>query len=211
MIVPAMNSEEIIKEVVLDLPKVKNKIEYCSKDLRRAAIKSKSKFIFKWIDYKSPRKNDWVILLKSTPSVCSTIKAVHYWNKMGFNCLSIADDGVFHHYSSHFLERYNERFLNQYVLSRLDLFKYYINHNSLTTAEILSPDEIEIKRIILKINDGIAFGTMETINVHHILDYRTFISNDMVLDFQKKDVDYISHNYEAFCNENPVLKKMEIL
>jgi len=211
MIVPAMNSIEIVKEVFLDFPKVQNKTDFYSKILRSAAIKSKSKMIVKCWDYKSPRKNDWIIFLKSTPSCCSIVMAVHYLNKMGFNCLSINDDGEFHHYSGHFLERYNERFLNQFHLSRLDLFKHYIKHNSLMTAEILDPVEIEIKRLILKVNDGIAFGTLETIDGHEVVDYRTFISNDMVLDYQKNDIDFVNRNYKEFCNDKYLLKKMETL
>lgn len=211
MIVPSMNSEEILKEIFLDLRIVENKADYLSKSLRREAIKSKSKAVTKCWDYKSPRKNDWVILFKSTPSYCGISTSVHYLNKMGFNCLLISQEGTTHHYSGHFLLRYNQRFLKQDHLSKLELFKNFISHNTLSTIEVMNPGEDEIKRIIIKLKDGIAFGTLENINGHKIYDYRTFISNDMVLAFQKEDINYINNNYEAFCNENPVLKKMEIL
>jgi len=211
MIVPAMNSDEIVKEILLDLPKVRHKINFFSTILRRAAIKSKSKSIVKCWDYKSPRKNDWVILIKTTPSYYSIVTTAHYLNKMGFNCLSINSDGDLHHYSGHYLERYNERFLNQHNLSKLDLFKQYIKHNSLVTVEVLSPDGLEIKKIIVKVNDGIAFGTIEIIDGHKVFDYRTFISNDMVLDYQKKGIDFVNKGYDEYCNEIPVVKKMELL
>jgi len=209
MIVPTMNSREILNEILIDVNAVQNKADSIAKNLRRSAIKSKSKTSFKFLDYKSPRKNDWVILLKSTTSYCSTLTCVHYLNKMGFNCLLVSEEDRFHHLSGHFLERYNERFLHQFGLSKLELFKHFILHNSIATIEGLNSKDINIKRIIIKFKHGIAFGTLEIINGHEILDYRTFISSEMVLAFQKENVDSINNMYDEFCNKNLVDKKLE--
>jgi len=209
MIVPTMNSREILNEILIDVNAVQNKADSIAKNLRRSAIKSKSKTSFKFLDYKSPRKNDWVILLKSTTSYCSTLTCVHYLNKMGFNCLLVSEEDRFHHLSGHFLERYNERFLHQFGLSKLELFKHFILHNSIATIEGLNSKDINIKRTIIKFKHGIAFGTLEIINGHEILDYRTFISSEMVLAFQKENVDSINNMYDEFCNKNLVDKKLE--
>ena len=209
MIVPTMNSREILNEILIDVNAVQNKADSIAKNLRRSAIKSKSKTSFKFLDYKSPRKNDWVILLKSTTSYCSTLTCVHYLNKLGFNCLLVSEEDRFHHLSGHFLERYNERFLHQFGLSKLELFKHFILHNSIATIEGLNSKDINIKRIIIKFKNGIAFGTFEIINGHEILDYRTFISSEMVLAFQKENVDSINNMYDEFCNKNLVDKKLE--
>jgi len=211
MIVPAMNSEEIMKEVLLDFPKVRNKADFYSKILRREAIKSKSKLAIKCWDYKSTRKNDWIILLKCTPSCSTTTTAAHYLNKMGFNCLLLSNEGVFHHYSGHFLERYNERFLNQQNLSRLDIFKHYIHYNSLKSGEIFNPEEIEMRKVIFKTKDGIAFGTIEIIDGREVVDYRTFITHDMVKDYQQTDIDSVNKSFNEFWNEKPLLKRMAFL
>jgi len=211
MIVPAMNSEEIINEILLDLPKVLHKKDSFLCNLRRAAIKSETKMIYKCWDYKSPRKNDWVIELKSTPSICSAIYAVHYLNKQGVNFIAVKIDASYHHYSGHFLDRYNERFLNQMCLSRLDIFKSFIHHNIISIPEKLYPIDTEIERVMIKLNDGIAFGTQEEINGYKIFNYKTFISNDMVLSFQKKDVNDARSHYEEFLNEHPVAKKFQAM
>jgi len=211
MIVPSMNSGEIVKEVLLVFPKVQNKADFYSKILRRVAVKSKSKLAVKCWDYKSPHKNDWIILLKCTPSCSATITAVHYLNKMGFNCLSISNEGVLHHYSGHFLERYNERFLNQQNLSRLDIFKQYIHYNSLKSGEIFNPEEIEMKKVIFKTKDGLAFGTIEIIDGREVVDYRTFITHDMVKDYQQKDIDCVNKSFDEFWNEKQLLRRMTFL
>jgi len=209
MIVPSMNSGEILKEIITDVNAVQNKADSITKNLRRAAIKSKSKTSFKFLDYKSPRKNDWVILLKSTTSYCSTLLCVHYLNKKGFNCLMVSEEDHFHHFSGHFLERYNERFLHLDCISKLDLFKHFLLHNSVVSIESINPNDMNIIRIMIKFKHGIAFGTLENINGHNILDYRTFISQEMVLAFQKEKVDSISNIYHEFCNGNSVDKKLE--
>jgi hypothetical protein len=209
MIVPAMNSEEIIREVFLDLPSVIRKSHNFAHDQRRLAIKSKHKTAINCYDYKSPRKNEWILFLKSTPSFCGSIIAVHYLNKLGFNCLIITQDHAFHHFSGHFLERYNERFLKYDNFSKLEIFKDYIHKNIYLTSEDLDTDEYKIKRCMIKIENGIAFGTKEEINGYQVMDFKTFISNDMVLDFQKEDVDYIKNNYKTYYNEHPSLRRMQ--
>ena len=211
MIVPAMNAKEIIKEVFLDIKSVENKADHYAKDLRRAAIKSRNKAATKSFDYKSIRKNDWIIFIKSTSSYCAIITSVHYLNNMGFNCLLVAEGKSLHHYSGHFLERYNERFLKQNSLSKVEIFKNYIHRNTIIANEELHSDNDNVKRIISRISDGIVFGTFEIVNGYKITDLKTFISNDMILDFQKTDVNYINNNYELYCNENPVLKRIQII
>lgn len=61
MIVPAMNSEEIIREVFLNFDKVERKALYISQSLRRKTVKSKDLTFIDVTDYKSLRKNVWII------------------------------------------------------------------------------------------------------------------------------------------------------
>lgn len=211
MIVPAMNTDEIIREIVLDLPSVLRKHSSYSKNVRRAAIKAKTKTIHMFYEYKSPRRNDWVVFLKATPSVCSMVYAVHYLNKQGFNFMAVHLDSAFFHYSGHFIERYNERFLNLQSLSRFEIFKSFIRHNSISISEELNLDNTDKKRVMIKLNDGIAFGTYEETDDYTITNYKTFISNDMVLSFQNDDVNTVNNNYNKYCSENPVAKKFQTM
>ena len=211
MIVPAMNSEEILNEVLLDKETVLKRADQLACNiLKQAYLRPTRKPVIKYYNYKSPRKNDWILIFKNAPLPGGgLILSVHYLNKMGFNCLVIGNESVFHHLSGHFLERFNERFLKQSELSKIEIFKAYITKNILISTNSLDPPELEIKRIIIKVNDGIAFGTKEIVNGCKIFDFRTFISNEMVLDFQKEDVDYIKNNYELYCSENQLTKRIQ--
>jgi hypothetical protein len=62
MIVPAMNSEELTKEVFKDLESVNVKALYLARGMRREAVKSTSKFVQRIFEYKSMRLNKWLIM-----------------------------------------------------------------------------------------------------------------------------------------------------
>ena len=205
MIVPSMSCVEIAREFILDYKSVCNKADHLAKVLRREAIKTKTKKIIKFYPYTSVRSNNWMILLEYLHPKCAAITAVHYLNSAGsFNLIQSFDILVFHHFTSHFLVRYNERFLKRNGLSKLEIFKLYILNNNYSTVKYL-----ESNYVYLKIKDGYVLGISEEIDEGiEIIHYNTFLSNDMILDYQKEDVNFLTEKFSNYFEEHPGEKKM---
>ena len=124
MIVPSMNSEEIATEILNDYQIVIRKAKYLNEKLRRDAIKTRNKHLNRIFDYKSKQKNDWLIVIDYNMGDPLILSAVYFLNKSRLNAIVVQSDRkTLIYYSSHFLERYNERFLKQDNISKLDLLK----------------------------------------------------------------------------------------
>jgi hypothetical protein len=205
MIVPSMSCVEIAREFILDYNSVWNKADHLAKVLRREAIKTKTRKVIKFYPYTSLRSNNWIIIIEYLHPKCAVITAVHYLNNAGsFNLILSYDISAFHHFSSHFLVRYNERFLNRKDLSKLEIFKLYILNNNYSTAKYL-----ESNHVYLKIKDGYVLGISEEINEEiEIIHYITFLSNDMILDYQKEDVNFLTKQFKNYFEEHPGEKKI---
>ena len=84
-------------------------------------------------------------------------------------------------YTSHFLDRYNERFLKNPVLSKLETFRLFIMNNPKGAIKENYSEEYP-EGIIEVVNNGIVFGMSQDnkeLNCHISL-MKTFISWDMI-------------------------------
>jgi hypothetical protein len=124
MIVPNMDSKELLIEVFKDLEIVNRKAIYLTQGLRREAVKSKAKYVQRVFDYKSMRHNYWFIVVDYyVKQPCYTV-VVYYSNQRGLNGVLVdGDNQALIHFSPHFLDRYNERFLKKRGASNLELLK----------------------------------------------------------------------------------------
>ena len=64
MIVESMTSEELIDELYEDMEYVRRKAPYLFRDLDKIRRRTKVKTIEKIIDYRSPKKNNWILILR---------------------------------------------------------------------------------------------------------------------------------------------------
>ena len=208
MIVPAMNPEEILKEVILDFDTVERKAYYLGTHLRRKLIKAKNNTICEITDYKSLRKNDWVILIICTHKGLCTITGIHYLNPMGFNAINVYNREKIVHYSSHFLERYNERYVKLKDMTKLDLFKNFVSHNTMIVHQIIDPQDFEIRRIVGRFKQGVGFGTIEEINNVQVTNYKTFVTNEMLFESQKDKVKTMEEYYQSVLNKDMAFKRI---
>jgi len=197
MIVPSMTSEELVKEILNDETFVKRKVIHLIKRLRREAIKSRNKHLTRYYNYKSPQKNDWLIYLENNSGIQRFVMIVYYLDEKGINAItSSSDKELIIHYSSHFLERYNERFFKQENFSKLDVLKQFIPKNHISThgfLEHLSTGQITI---FTRFKDGVGLGVYETINNKKFISLKTYISEDMIKDSQKEPFDSLTEYFK---------------
>lgn len=199
-----MNNQEIANEIARDIHKVLIKGVELTYSLRRKAIKSRNKYargVFKFI---SKNHNRWLILSEYFKKEPIFIAIAYYVDQHGFNALMTdsSQDKV-SHFSSHFLDRYNERFLKEPTLSKIEILKKFMEKNSYGAIQNI-PDKDELKnRIFVKYKDGIGLGYYEEVfgSIHRINHIKTFISDDMIFSSQQGDFNEMSKLHQKYTNE----------
>ena len=206
MIVPAMNSEELLKEIFNDLEIVNRKAMYLTEGLRREAVKSKTKHVHRIFDYKSMQLNKWFIVADYIVGDPGFIVVVYYIDEYGLNGIRVdADNQSLTHFTPHFLERYNERFLKQPNFSKLELLKRFISNNPLEVIQSVLDSETEQYQIFGRVKEGIVLGYKEVFieKGKEIIHYKTFISNAMINESQVEDFNSMGRLYDSYLDEMP--------
>ncbi len=202
MIVPSMNSEELANEVLSDYDSVLRKVKYLIAALRREAIRSRNKKLFKIFDHKSKQMNNWLICLDYNMGDPLVMMVTHYLNKSGLNAvLVLSGKKTLVHYSSHFLERYNERFIKQERITKIELLKRFLPENNVTTFDLTTYSGDNNFEVFAKFKDGVGLGTSVQLNNCLMVNLKTYISTEMIMDFQKKEHESITKAYQKFWEE----------
>ena len=202
MIVKSMNSKELTNEIAKDYPIVVRKAIYLTESLRREAVKSKNKYVHRTFDYKSQRQNNWLIIVNYHVNDPLFNVVCHYIDDHGLNGIMVgADNKSLMHYTPHFLERYNERFLQQSNISKKELLIRYISNNSVGHTQVSLDNNID--RTFVRTREGIGLGCLEKLDGIQNLytHYKTFISNSMILRHQQETFDLTGQEYEKYWNE----------
>ena len=210
MILPTMNSEELVREIMKDYPVVLRKGEYALLELRRPAIKSRDKHIQKFYDYKSKNNNNWIIMCDYYVKDPSWVVVAHYVDKYGLQAYMVdANQRTLTHYSGHFLERFNKRFLHQPEMSKTEILKRYLSKNASAYIEWLPDTEEHQKPFFGRSREGIILGSVEYLESYHIVHVRTFISNDMIHEGQQDRFDSTGEHYKQYWDEVYKKRNME--
>ena len=198
-----MNSQELTMEIFQDYPMVLRKAMYLTDSLRRKALKSKNKYHHQIFDYKSSRKNNWLIMVDYYFSEPTFKVIVYYLNECGFNAMMVNVDHItLSHYSSHFLDRFNERFLKQENISKIEILKRFLSQNAISSIELVDDTDGLLNRIFARVKEGIGLGQVERINFrNNIIHLKTFISNQMIFESQQGLFNLTSNKYQAYWNE----------
>ncbi len=204
MIVPSMNAKELLLEIAKDYEFVMRKSYHLMRGCRREAVKSKNKHVQRIFDYKSKLKNDWLIIVDYYVADPSFVVVVYYHDNFGFNGIMVGSDNqTLTHYTHHFLERYNERFLKQENISRKELLKRFLSQNAVGFLTYM-PNAIDVKNgFFSRIREGIGLGYVEKIDgiQNQLQHFKTFISNDMIFKGQEEVFDLSGKEYEKYWNE----------
>jgi len=184
MIVESMTPTELTRELLRDRENIFRKVQYLEREVERARIKSKDKsFAVKIFDYKSPLKNNWILIFRKTKKGAALTMIAYTKGKVDFYMLCTND--VVEHFTKHFLERYRERYLKDETLSIVETMKRFALRNDQSMSEIKVNTENEFQ--CLKV-DGLSFGVLEETNQSAIFHECTFITMDMVKEKQMDKV-----------------------
>lgn len=180
MIVQTMTSEEIANELNNDFHcNVDRKLQHLYKDATKAYYKNGKKRTLIIREYKSPRKNNWILFI-----TCLNAKKQNYYILPvvytmfdGFQLYLYNNSYQVSHYTGHFFERYNERFLNGDDVSMLDIVKKYFPKNSTTSCKDYI-NHIGEEGIFGITEDGVLLGYED----EYITHFNTYINPDMLFD-----------------------------
>lgn len=202
MIVPKMTENELVKEIQQDFKTVKKKIEYYAKSMRRDAIKSYDKHCFRIFEHASNRKNEWLILVDYYKKYYQYKAVVYYVDKSGLNAFMMEnDEKSLLHFSSHFLERYNQRFLKQENVPKLELLKRFVSKNFKSSHEDVSDTHYHQNQFFSILKEGVGLGYAEILENGIISRFRTFITDEMVLEHQRPTYEQARMNYNNYLLE----------
>jgi hypothetical protein len=202
MIVPAMNSEELTKEVFKDLESVNIKAMYLAQGLRREAVKSKSKYVQRIFEYKSRRHNQWLIIIDYYVKHPFFTVVIYYNDDFGLNGIMVeaSNQGLIH-FTPHFIERYNERYLGMKNMPKLDLLKLFIPNNSMEVIKVIPGGDNKEQRIFGRFKEGIGLGFKEVFHGKEFFHFKTFITVDMIQNRQIGVFNMTGKMYDEFWND----------
>lgn len=198
MIVDSMTADEMEAEFLKDFNYLERKIPYLVKKVRRKAIRTRNKQFKRFFDYISPRKNSWLIQIEFNNNDPLIIPALYYFSHGKMNVMSKHDEkNAFTHYSSHFLHRYNERFLRQEGLSTKEILKIFLPVNGTTVFDYIRQEGTDEVKVFARFKDGVGLGISEARTRY----LKTYISSDMIGDWQQFQYQDISRDFDEFWNE----------
>lgn len=203
-----MNSQELYSEIMNDYRMVERKAYYLASSLRRSALKSKHRHVCETFEYKSKQRNNWIITIDCYVRGYDSSTTVYYLDQHGLNGIIVNNSGAsLSHYTPHFLKRYSERFLKTMNLSKLDILKHFIINNPFGAIGEIVESELRQYEIFSRFNEGVGLGLKEVIgdDGNEIAHFKTFISNDMVLDCQRNGFKVLGEYYDETYEE---LKKI---
>jgi hypothetical protein len=103
------------------------------------------------------------------------------------------------HFTPHFLDRYNERFLKHEEFSKIDLLKQFLDENPFHAVRYF-PQDHSRNTIFCRFKEGIGLGDEEIISEkgQKIVHFKTYITNEMIHDGQLTDFNLLGLLYENY-------------
>jgi hypothetical protein len=124
--------------------------------------------------------------------------------ELEFEVLFTQFDQSLIHFTPHFLDRYNERFLKNENPNKIELLKRFVPKNTVQSIKIDQNSSAGGNKIFGRFNEGIGLGYMESFNDTDkvILHFKTFISNDMIYKDQLEDFNFLGDQFNKHWTEN---------
>jgi len=203
MLVPAMNLEEIRKELTKDFEIVERKSLYVVKDLKRQHAPLRDKRIIKVYDYQSKFKNNWIFKwdVDKKSSVC--VYLTWYIGHRGLTAIQgFPYNNCLFYYTSHYFKRYNER-LGLGITDPKKLLHTFMHNHLAYSFQYLEEIDRGVHKFFAYTKNGVALGTY--VQFHNYYKMNTFITHDMlkgsqldIMAYKKAELDKYLATYHKF-------------
>lgn len=182
MIVHTMTHAEMVLDARKDIQAMRNKCTEPLRKLRRELIASKHDTLLHLFDWKSPNKNNWLVLLRHSKKRTLTLSLAWFYDREGkLAALWTTGAGISFYIDSHVFERFGERFApDQTPLERIQQF-FLENHLfSYEPTKQLDEDRFEVS---IGLNQGLGLG--EWNDRTSIVHWRTFVNHGQLFSNQE--------------------------
>ena len=207
MIVETMTDLELLDEVRKDYDEITNyHFSLCQNTVYKKRMQwgrpKGGKFVIRINDWKSSRGNLYSFEIKTSGwnefknGVFEASTRTFFKRNKAQNAIRLMFDKdgelAIEIFTSHFIDRYNLRFLHQPHLSRKEALQLYMDNNGTTAIRSLDSSKYEYN-VMVATNEGYSFGKYE----NGILLHKTFVSRDMLFGNQFDEADFLD---EAIAN-----------
>lgn len=135
MIVPSMTVQEIHKELFLDIRNLRDQVDDCRKDFKKAVLKANRYPLTKSYDCKTrEKKNLFIVTLtaakrSSWKSPILTIYSIYARPEGKYAVPLTLDMNIASIYPPHFFKRYRERIVKDESISNEELIRLYFKND----------------------------------------------------------------------------------
>lgn len=196
MIVPKMTHEEVRKEFMHDLQRMKARATNTFNQLLMDLQKRKQQHAVETVVWKSASHNRWMMLfyLDRQQSVCAhvclTLDHGGFLKTLSATHVEDYDELFISEYNIHFYKRYNER-LKLGLTKPEQIVKHFHKHNPRmdTTTELKQIENESKLNLFLPLYNGVGLGFRH--DDIRLIEMKTFISNEMLHESQMETVDFL--------------------
>ena len=201
MIVETMTDLELLDEVRKDYDEMN---AYCFSLCKNPVYKRRmkwgrpkgDKFVIRINDWKSSRGNVYNFVVKTSgwrdfkKGIFDTVTTTFFKRNKAQNAIRLmfgqdGDPGI-EIFTSHFIDRYNQRFLHKPYLSRKEALQLYMDNNHTTVIKSFQSPKYDCN-VMIAAAEGYSFGKFE----NDILLHKTFVSRDMLYGNQFDDANFL--------------------
>ena len=201
MIVETMTDLELLDEVRKDYDEMN---AYCFSLCKNTVYKRRmkwgrpkgDKFVIRINDWKSSRGNVYNFVVKTSgwrdfkKGIFDTVTTTFFKRNKAQNAIRLmfgqdGDPGI-EIFTSHFINRYNQRFLHKPYLSRKEALQLYMDNNHTTVIKSFQSPKYDCN-VMIAAAEGYSFGKFE----NDILLHKTFVSRDMLYGNQFDDANFL--------------------
>lgn len=182
MIVHTMTHAEMVLDARKDIQAMRNKCTEPLRKLRRELFASKHDTLLHLFDWKSPNKNNWLVLIRHSKKRSLTLSLAWFPDKEEkLAALWVTGAGIAYYIDSHVFERFGERFdPDQIPLDRLVSF-FLENH--VFSVEPTAQKGEQLFEVNIGANQGLGLGEWDRST--DIVHWRTFVNHGQLFSNQE--------------------------
>ncbi len=205
-----MTFSEIRKELERDKIYFIAKVHFHSAKVLKLMRQTRMSTYNKYFDYLSPRKNRWVYHFKVTAPRSDSFSVDHYclfYTERSYaviiNPIELAQ--VFY-YTSHFFKRYFQREgLERENMH--EIVRSFISENPNVVTQPLKNEGKNVFSVFAQMRHGVALGYLHNDATINIIEFRTFITNDMLKGDQVELSKQLEEKFKIHVVRNAPAKK----
>lgn len=181
MIIHTLTVPQMVAEARKDFKAIRNKVEKPLREIRREHIKCKQEILQLLDPWRSPNKNNWLLLLHQTRNGPRMYCMAYYYDRdEKINAIWTTSTGMAFHIAQHVIERYGERF--DPTANPLERLQRFFLENYFYAVDIKEAAGEDRWNVSIGMNHGMGLGFWE--QNESIVYINTFVNHGQLFQAQ---------------------------